>query len=120
MSIPSRASLVLTFTLLFGLVPLGCGFKRPPANAFPGTSYYSDRVATLKISPVDAYRLAYQQAKEEGQLHFVSRTPTVLAKRWYVFSVPLGSGANLQGYHVNGDNGQVKFMNEKKVVPQTR
>lgn len=97
----------------------GCSIKRPPANVFPGSEHYATRVESFKITPQQAYRIAHEAAQADGQLHFISRTPTVIVKRSYVFSLPLPSGANLQGYHVNGDNGDVKFVNEKKVIPHT-
>ncbi|MDR1535919.1 MAG: hypothetical protein LBU64_12640 [Planctomycetota bacterium] len=92
------------------------GCRRPPANAFPGTSAYEERVAKLKIGPAEAYRLAREQAETDNRIQFVSRRPTVLVKRWYVFSLPQASGASLQGYHVNGDTGEVKYAGEKKSV----
>lgn len=104
---------------LFAIVVFSGCFKRAPANVYPGSDDYNKRVANFKITPEQAYRIAHEAAQTDRQLHFISRTPTVVAKRWYVFSVPLPSGANLQGYHVNGDNGDVKFVNEKKVIPHT-
>lgn len=106
-------SLLSIFTIAFS----GCGFKRQPANAYPGSENFDNRVKDMKITPSQAYEIAREAAAADGQLHFISRTPTVVVKRWYVFSVPLPSGANLQGYHVNGDTGAVKFVNEKKVIP---
>lgn len=108
--------LALACSLLVAFTLSGCGFKRPPANTFPGSDSYSARVESFKITPQQAYQIAYEEAQTDRQLHYVSKKPTVIAKRWYVFSVPQASGATLQGYHVNGDNGEVKFVNEKKTV----
>lgn len=96
----------------------GC-LKRPPANVYPGSEAYANRSKEMKISPSQAYQIAREAAAADGQLHFISRAPTVVVKRWYVFSMPLPSGANLQGYHVNGDTGEVKFVSEKKIIPHT-
>ncbi|MDR1744943.1 MAG: hypothetical protein LBS30_04230, partial [Planctomycetota bacterium] len=40
----------------------GCGnpLKRPPANVFPGSQYYADRVEKFTISPEEAYDLALE------------------------------------------------------------
>ena len=110
------------FILLFAIFVIGCNnpVKRDPPNVFPGTNYYNKRVSTFKITPRQAYEIAYEKASADDQLHFISRKPTVVVKRSYVFSVPLASGANLQGYHVDGDSGKVKFFNEKKVVQHTK
>ena len=103
------------------LLALGCGnpLHRDPANVYPGSSAYDKRVETFKVTPSQAYKLAYEQARDDEQLQYLSRKPTVVVKRSYVFSVPLASGANLQGYHVNGDNGMVTFFKERKTIPQT-
>lgn len=106
-------ALVLSISLAF---VSGCGLKRAPANAFPGTDTYASRIETFKITPKQAYDIAYDAAKKDGQLQFVSRTPTVVVKRWYVFGIPQPSGADLHGYHVNGDTGEVKFVSEKKII----
>lgn len=100
----------------------GCGnpIKREPANVFPGSPAYDKRVASFKITPQQAYDIARESAQTNNRMQFLSRRPTVIVKRWYVFSMPQGSGASLQGFHVNGDNGQVKFVNEKKTVQNTR
>ena len=105
-------ALVMTFSLA---VAPGC--KRPPANAFPGTNTYASRIETFKITPKQAHEIAYKAAQKDGQLQYISRTPIVVVKRWYVFGIPQPSGADLRGYHVNGDTGEVKFMNEKKTIP---
>lgn len=108
------------FALFAALVALpGCGnpMKRPPANVFPGSDHYNTRVKSLKISPAQAYDLAHEAAVADGKLQFLSRRPTVIVKRSYVFSMPQPTGATMQGYHVNGDTGAVKFVNDKKVVP---
>ncbi|MDR2392012.1 MAG: hypothetical protein LBE84_10095 [Planctomycetota bacterium] len=104
--------------ILLALILSGC--RRPPANVFPGTSPYEERVAKLKINPVEAYEIALKQAKTDNRVQFVSRRPTVLVKNWYVFSLPQDSGASLQGYHVNGNTGEVKYMGEKKSVGPNR
>lgn len=116
-----RHCCLLVAAALFSLAILGgCGnpIKRPPANVFPGSQQYEKRVSDLKLSPAQAYEIAHEQAEEEGRLHMLSRKPTVIVKRTYVFSMPQPSGASLQGYHVNGDNGKVKYVNEKKTVSQ--
>lgn len=113
-------SLIMT---IFAAVP-GCGvsnpIKREPANVFPGTEAFDKRVSGFKITPAQAYRIAYDRALADNQVHFISKRPTVIRKRWYVFGIPLPSGANLQGYHVNGDNGEVKFHREKETIPHNR
>ncbi len=108
--------------LLLGLAMIGgCGnpLKRPPANVFPGSEEYAKRVETFKITPSQAYDIALEAAKTENKMQFLSRRPTVIVKRSYVFSMPRQSGANLRGYHVNGDNGTVKFMEEDKSIPHS-
>lgn len=107
--------------ILFLLVA-GCGnpIKRAPANAFPGTDDYDKRVASFKISPAEAYQIAHEEAMTTQRLQFLSKRPTVVVKRWYVFSLPKQSGANLQGFHVHGDTGEVKFVNDKKVIPHNK
>ena len=105
-------------TAVLALAPLGC--RRPPANAFPGTSLYEERAAKLAVSPAEAYEIALEQAKTDNRVQFVSRRPTVLVRNWYVFSLPQGSGASLQGYHVSGNTGEVKYMGEKKEVGPNR
>ena len=114
-------SLVFSAFLLAFLVA-GCGnpMKRPPGNVFPGSENYQKRIDSFKITPAQAYDIAHELAETEGKLHFLSRRPTVVAKRWYVFSMPQSSGATLQGYHVSGDTGEVKFVNDKKIVANTR
>lgn len=117
------SSRVLWLSLVFAVMlsVLGCGpIKRQPANVFPGSDAYDKRVAAFKIKPAQAYEIALEAAKTDNRLQFLSRRPTVIVKRWYVFSMPQGSGASLQGYHVNGDSGEVKFMNEKKSVENRR
>lgn len=107
--------------ILFVLVA-GCGnpIKRAPANVFPGTEDYDKRVGSFKISPAEAYSIAQEEAATTRRMQFLSKRPTVVVKRWYVFSLPKQSGANLQGFHVNGDTGVVKFVNDKKVIPHNR
>lgn len=104
------------------LTAAGCGnpMKRPPANVYPGSEEYDTRIATFKINPSQAHDIALGKARTDNRLQFVSRRPTVVVKRWYVFSMPQASGANLRGYHVNGDTGEVRFMSEDKAVPQSR
>lgn len=116
-----------SFCLLFAvfavaLMIAGCGnpIKRDPANVFPGSEPYAKRVAAFKIKPDKAYELAHEAASTDNKLQFLSKRPTVIAKRWYVFSMPQPTGAILQGYHVNGDNGEVKFVNDKTIVKNTR
>ena len=103
------------------LTAFGCGpIKRDPANVFPGTEVYEKRTSKLKITPDQAYAIALEQAKADNRLQFVSRRPTAIVKRWYIFSLPQGSGASLQGYHVNGDTGEVKYHNDRKSVEPSR
>ncbi len=113
-----RRHLPLVFFLAALAVCSGC--KRPPANVFPGSEYYAKRVETFKISPEEAYDLALEQAEADNKLQFLSKKPTVATKNSYVFSMPQGSGASLQGYHVNGKTGEVRFFSQKKTVTQTR
>jgi hypothetical protein len=114
-----RRSLVLGAALAAIILSAGC-FKRDPANVFPGSPYYDKRVAAFKITPSQAYDIALEAAKTDNRMQFLSRRPTVVVKRWYVFSMPQGTGASLQGYHVNGDTGEVKFVNDKKTVENKR
>lgn len=117
-----RPHLVCALLLVSLFAAPGCGgpLKRPPANVFPGSEEYSKRIKDFKISPEKAYELAHAQAKKDKQLQFLSRKPTVVVKRWYVFSMPQASGASLDGYHVNGDTGEVKFVNNDKTVPHSK
>ena len=119
---PKRPYLLVPFLIVMLLATAGCGnpLKRDPANAFPGTENYNKRVKSFKISPSDAYDIAHDQAQTDNRLQFLSKRPTVIVKRWYVFSMPMGSGASLQGYHVNGDTGEVKFESEKKTIPHNK
>ncbi len=112
----------LYFFALLAVVALAAtaGCKRPPANVFPGSEYYEKRVESFKITPEEAYDLALEQAEEDNKLQFLSKKPTVATKDSYVFSMPQGSGASLQGYHVNGKTGKVRFFSQKKTVTQTR
>lgn len=100
----------------------GCGnpLKRPPQAAFPGSEDYTSRIATFKITPEQAYNIAHDEAQTDHKLQFLSKKPTVVFKRWYVFSMPQASGASLNGYHVHGDTGEVKFSTQKKTVTSTR
>ena len=113
-----RIGLLIAIVTLAVAALSGCGnpIKRPPSNVFPGSQEYEKRVADLKISPEEAYDIAHEAALKDGKLQFLSRRPTVIAKRTYVFSMPQPSGASLNGYHVNGDKGTVKFVNDKTVV----
>ncbi len=97
---------------------VGCGnpLKRDPNNVFPGSAEYDRRIAAFKYSPSEAYEIAHETAEEDNKLQFLSKKPTVISGRWYVFSMPQGSGAELQGYHVNGDNGNVKFVSQRRTV----
>jgi hypothetical protein len=115
-----RASLfLLSAALLFAA---GCGnpIKRPPRNVFPGSESYQKRVADFKISPSQAYDIAHEAAETDHKLQFLSARPTVVTGRWYVFSMPQGTGASLNGYHVNGDSGSVRFVTDKTVVTASR
>lgn len=98
----------------------GCGFKRAPGNVYPGSDDYEKRVQSFKISPDEAYALALESARADNKVQFLSRRPTVIVGRWYIFSMPRASGASLQGYHVNGDSGKIKFVSEDKVIQHSR
>ncbi len=113
-----RTGFLLCIATLAAAAFIGCGnpLKRPPANVFPGSEEYAKRVSELKISPEEAYSIARRAARKDGKLQFLSRRPTVLLKRTYVFSMPQGTGASLHGYHVDGDKGTVTFETNKKVV----
>ncbi len=106
---------VLTLALA-GLSGCGNPLKRPPANVFPGSGDYEKRVAELEISPEEAHSIAYGAARKDGRLHLISRRPTVIAKKTYVFSMPQATGASLNGYHVDGNRGTVKYVGDKKTV----
>ncbi|MCL2001367.1 MAG: hypothetical protein FWG74_08030 [Planctomycetes bacterium] len=103
-------------------VAAGCSnpIAREPANVFPGSDSYAKRVQSFKIQPAEAHDLALNQARKDNNVQFVSRRPTVVVKRWYVFSLPQASGASSRGYHVNGDTGEVKFMKEDKAIAHTK
>ncbi len=113
-----RFGLILCVMTLAAAGLSGCGnpLKRPPANVFPGSEAYEKRVAELKLSPQEAHDIAYGAARKDGRLHLMSRRPTVILKKTYVFSMPLASGASLNGYHVDGDKGTVRYVSDKKVV----
>lgn len=117
-----RHAYALSFALFLLVAAVGCGnpMKRDPANVFPGSDAYVKRVKSFKISPPEAYEIALAKAKAENKMQFLSRRPTVIVKRWYVFSLPQSSGADLQGFHVNGDSGEVKFVSEKKTIPHSK
>ncbi len=117
-----RITRIASFALLASILLAGCGnpLKRPPANVFPGSEEYAKRVETFKISPSQAYDIAHEAAVTDNKMQFLSRRPTVIIKRSYVFSMPQQSGASLRGYHVNGDTGEVKFMEENKSIPHAR
>ncbi len=110
--------LLLCLLVLAAVVAPGCGnpIKRPPSNVFPGSRDYEDRVSKLKLSSEEAYEIAHEAAVREGKLPFLSRKPTVVAGRTYVFSMPQPSGASLNGYHVDGNKGTVRFVTDKTVV----
>lgn len=114
-----RIVLSVCLGVLAVFVFTGC-FKRQPANVFPGSEAYDKRVADLKINPSQAYDIALEAARTDNKLQFLSRRPTAIVKRTYIFSMPQASGASLQGYHVNGDSGKVKFVEEKKVIENNR
>ena len=113
---------VLLVMVFICLAASGCRnpVKRAPANAFPGSAEYDKRVSSFKITPNQAYSIAEEEARTDNRMQYLSRRPTVIVKRWYVFSLPRASGADLQGYHVNGDTGAVKFVNDKTVIPHSK
>lgn len=100
----------------------GCGnpLSRPPQSVFPGSEFYASRIATFKLTPEQAYDVAHEAALTDNKLQFLSKRPTVVHKRWYVFSMPQASGATLKGYHVNGDTGEVRFFTKEQTVVPTR
>ena len=112
----------LACLIVFGLVIAVCAgcVKRDPNNVFPGSDTYEKRIASFKISPAQAYRIAHEAAQTDNRLQFLSRRPTVVMKRWYVFSMPQPSGADIRGYHVHGDTGEVKFVNDKKFIEHSK
>ncbi|MCD8349547.1 MAG: hypothetical protein LUC93_02945 [Planctomycetaceae bacterium] len=113
-----RQALVVAFSLLMIAAIVGCGnpIKRPPRHVFPGSEDYDKRVKDFKISPTQAYDIAHEEASTDRKLQFLSARPTCITGRWYVFSLPQAQGASLNGYHVNGDSGQVKFVTDKTIV----
>lgn len=113
---------IVWVSMLLTLCLVGCGnpLSRPPQSVFPGSEYYQSRIDTFKITPQQAYRAAQEAAETDRKLQFLSRQPTVVYKRWYVFSMPQATGANLKGYHVNGDTGEVKFFSKNQTVTNTR
>lgn len=113
-----RVQYIMAVLVLCGVLGAGC-VKRPPANVFPGSQDYEARAATLKITPQQAYNIAHEAAQTDNRMQFLSRRPTVLMKHTYVFSMPQPSGASLRGYHVNGDTGEVKFVEDNKTVAHT-
>lgn len=113
-------SLIATVVVLGCLAGCGNPLKRDPANVFPGSDAYERRVGAFKIDPVEAYEIAREQAEEDNRLQFLSKRPTVVVKRWYVFSMPQASGASLKGYHVHGDSGKVRYVGQNRVVHPTR
>ncbi len=113
-----RICLPVCAVILSAAFLAGCGnpIKRDPANVFPGSPAYQKRVSGLKISPREAYSIAHKAAEKEGKLQFLSRTPTVVVRKTYVFSMPQPSGASLNGYHVDGNRGTVRFVTDKTIV----
>lgn len=111
---------IITVTVLVALLAVaGCGIKRDPNNVFPGSPAYDRRVEKLRLTPDEAAKLAYRKAKEDDQLQFVSRKPIAIVKNSYIFGMPQASGANLQGYQVDGNTGKVSFNKEKKQITHT-
>ena len=108
---------VVTLTAL--LAAAGCGVKNPvkraPKNVFYGTREFDERAAKLSISPDQAVRLAMEKARiderarGEQRQQYISRHPTFLHERIYVFSMSRPDGASLKGYHVDGDSGLAQF-----------
>lgn len=108
--------------MVLGVLAAGCGnpLKRPPKDVFPGSEEYETRIAAFKITPSQAYDIAHEAALTDHKLQFLSKRPTVVHGRWYVFSMPQASGASLNGYHVHGDSGEVRFDSKKETVYNTR
>ena len=93
----------------------GCG-NRVGKTVFPGTPEYENRARTLQVSERQAREYALQAARQQGREHEVSQRPTALYERKYVFGEPMSVGADLQGYHVDGDSGAVDYWRKSKVV----
>lgn len=100
---------------LLGVSSGGCG-KTEKINAFPGTDEYYERVDSFHYTPEEAYELARETAEKDRRLQFLSKQPTAIRRRWYIFSFIQMSGASLQGYHVNGDTGEVIFFGQDRVI----
>lgn len=90
--------------------------KREAYNVFPGQPGYDKRVADFNLDPEHAHQRAMAAARRDGRPEYVSLRPTVIHGRKYVFSIPVGDGANLKGYHVDGDTAEVLFYKKDEVV----
>ena len=110
-----RWSLLLAVALCMALFA-GCGRKKVGKTVFPGTPEYGNRAATLRINERDARERALRTAREQGREYEISSRPTALYERNYVFSQPASNGAELKGYHVDGDTGEVRYWTKSKVV----
>lgn len=95
--------------------PIPNPLKKEP-YAWPGTRGYQERLQTFRVSPQQAFKLAWDSAKARKLTQFVSRTPTVIINREYVFSVPRGSGASLHGFYVHGDKGRVRYVETERTL----
>jgi len=85
-------------------------------TVFPGTPEYDNRARTFQVGERQARERALQEAQRQGRDHVVSQRPTALYERQYVFSEPAAQGAELRGYHVDGDSGVVRYYEKSKVV----
>ena len=107
----------LALLTALGLIASGCWnpMRRPPQNVFYGTREFDERAATLAHSKEQAFRFALEMARTDEQyrgeerLQYVSRQPTMLHGKIYVFSIARPDGASLKGYHVNGESGETLF-----------
>ena len=108
----------LVLLMLLAAALTGCRIipKREPHTVFPGTSAWDKRLASLNIDPIQARQRAWDAAREDGRTQYVGRYPTVVYGKEYVFSEPVADGANLKGYHVNGNTSVVRFWQNDTMV----
>ena len=90
--------------------------KRDPHTVFPGQPAWDRRVASFNLDPMQARQRAWDAAREDGRTQYVGRYPTVVYGQHYVFSEPQPEGANLKGYHVDGQTSAVRFWKNDQQV----
>jgi hypothetical protein len=105
----------LAAAALAAAVAGGCREKEP-ANVFPGTKWYDARVASMNVSPETAFMLARRAAVDAGRTQYITQRPLVIYDRQYVFSLPVAGGVSLKGYHVDGDDGTVRFYTKDTIL----